>query len=65
MSVKNLLKNEIDNLPEDIALEVFDYLRFIKLKKERDLLTENSQLLSEKSFNKVWDNEEDSVYDKI
>ena len=32
MSVKNILKNEIDDLPEDIASEVFDYLQFIKMK---------------------------------
>ena len=65
MSVKNLLKHEIDELSEDVALEIFDYLRFIMSKKERDSLVKSVQELSEKSLEKIWDNEEDSVYDSI
>jgi hypothetical protein len=65
MSVKSLLKNEIENLPEDVASEVFDYLRFIKSKNEKELLIKNAQKLSESSLEKIWDNDEDSVYDSL
>ncbi len=65
MSIKSLVKNEIDELPEDIVLEIFDYLKFIKSKNERDLLVKNSQKLSESSFEKIWDNKEDSIYDDL
>ena len=65
MSVKSLLKNEIDNLPENIASEVFDYLRFIKFKNEEELLIKNAQELSESSLEKIWNNDEDSAYDSL
>lgn len=65
MSVKSLLKNEIDDLSEDIATEVFDYLRFIKSKNEDELLIKNAQKLSEISLKKIWDNKEDSIYDRL
>ena len=65
MSVKSLLKNEIDVVSDDIATEVFDYLRFIKSKHEDDLLVKNAQKLSESSLKKIWDNDEDSIYDKL
>ncbi|MBI3599837.1 MAG: toxin-antitoxin system, antitoxin component, Xre family protein [Nitrospinae bacterium] len=65
MSVKEVVKNEIDRLPEDILVEVFDFIKFLETKKERDLLVKNSQELSMKSFKKIWDNEEDAVYDNL
>ena len=33
--------------------------------KENTLITKASQKLSEVSFKKVWDNEEDAVYDRL
>ncbi|MBI4824107.1 MAG: DUF2281 domain-containing protein [Nitrospirae bacterium] len=65
MSVKEVIKKEIDNLPEDILAEVFDFIQFLESKKEKTLLTKASQKLSEASFKKVWDNDEDAVYDSL
>jgi hypothetical protein len=65
MSVKEAIKKEIDNLPEDILTEVFDFIRFLESKKDKTLLTKASQKLSEVSFKKVWDNDEDAVYDSL
>ncbi len=65
MTVKEMIKKEIDKLPEDILIEVFDFVRFLETKKERELLTQTSQKMSEISFERIWDNEEDSVYDKL
>jgi len=65
MSVKTILKDEIDNLSEEIAFELFNYLRFIKSKNEKDLIIKANQKNSESSFKKVWDNKEDSIYDDL
>lgn len=65
MSVKEEIKKEIDKLPENILTEVFDFIKFVENKKERQLLVKASQELSRTSFEKVWDNEEDAVYDSL
>ncbi len=62
---KELIKKEIDKLPEDILTEVFDFIQFLERRRERDLLVRSSQELSATSFQKIWDNEEDSVYDTV
>jgi len=65
MSVKDLIKNEIEKLPENLLEEVFDFIRFLEIKREKILLARASQKLSMTSFEKVWDNEEDAVYDSL
>ena len=65
MSDKELIKKEIDKLPEDILKEVFDFIQFLERKRERDLLVRSSQELSTASFQRIWDSEEDSVYDTV
>lgn len=65
MSVKEMIKNEIDKLPENLLQEVFDFIQFLESKRERGLLVKASQELSKASFEKIWDNEEDAVYDSL
>ena len=65
MSVKELIKNEIDRLPENLLVEVYDFIQFLGVRKERNLLAKASQELSAPSFQKIWDNEEDAVYDNL
>ena len=65
MLVKELIKKEIDKLPEDILVEVFDFIQFLESKGEKNLLVRSSQELSTKSFKRVWDNEEDAIYDTL
>lgn len=62
---KELIKKEIDKLPEDILAEVFNFIQFLENKRERDLLVKSSQKLSTTSFQRIWDNEEDAVYDTV
>jgi hypothetical protein len=62
---KELIKKEIDKLPEDILAEVFDFIQFLESKRERDFLVRSSQELSADSFQRIWDNEEDAVYDTV
>lgn len=65
MSVKEMIKNEIEKLPENVLHEVFDFIQFLENKRERTLLVKASQDLSRASFKKIWDNEEDAVYDNL
>lgn len=65
MSVKDLIKNEIEKLPESCLPEVYDFIQFLEVKEEKGRLVRGSQELSRKSFEKVWDNEEDAVYDGL
>mgnify|MGYP001575266761 FL=1 len=65
MSVKETIKNEIDKLPENLLAEVLDFIQFLEDKKEKSLLAKASQELSAASFQKIWDNEEDAVYDSL
>jgi hypothetical protein len=62
---KELIKKEIDKLPEDILAEIFDFIQFLESKRERGLLARSSQELSAASFQRIWDNEEDAVYDTV
>jgi mRNA-degrading endonuclease RelE of RelBE toxin-antitoxin system len=65
MSVKEMLKREIDSLPEEILKEIYDFVKFLEFKSEKEMLAKVSQRLSESSFQKIWDNEEDAVYDSL
>ncbi|MEK6693671.1 MAG: DUF2281 domain-containing protein [Nitrospirota bacterium] len=65
MSVKEMIKNEIDKLPENLLPEVFDFIQFLESKREKTLLAKASQELSGASFGKIWDNPEDAVYDTL
>ncbi len=65
MSVKEIIKNEIDKLPENLLQEVLDFIQFLESKRERTLLAKASQEMSLPSFERVWDNEEDAVYDSL
>lgn len=65
MSVKEIIKKEIDKLPENLLTGVFDFIQFLESKRERTLIAKASQGLSTTSFQKIWDNEEDAIYDKL
>ena len=59
---RDLLMNEIDKLPEELLPEVLD---FIKLLESKENMVSASQFLSEKTFEKIWDNSEDAIYDSL
>ena len=65
MISKELIKKEIDKLPEEVLAEVFKFIQFLESRKGKDLLVKSSQELSTSSFQRVWDNEEDAVYDTV
>jgi len=65
MTVKDMIKNEVDRLPENLLGEVYDFILFLETKKEKALLTKSYQQLSEASFEKIWIKEEDAIYDTL
>jgi len=65
MSVKESIHQEIDNIPDDILMQVYNFTQFLVYKQENEKLAKLAQNISEKAFEKVWDNEEDTVYDNL
>jgi len=47
------------------AAWIFDFIQFLEAKREKTLLVKAAQELSKASFERIWDNEEDAVYDGI
>ena len=65
MSAKELLLKEVDNIPEFILEEVWDFLQFLKGKYNQDKL-ESGLLLSESSLQKDWlKSEEDEAWQNL
>jgi len=52
MNTKNLLIQELEQVPEPILEEVLDFLRFLKAKKIQETL--ETSILSESSLRKDW-----------
>jgi len=65
MSVREKLKKEIDVLPEDILQDIYDFVKFLEFRREKDIFRKVSERLSEESFKRIWDNEEDAIYDSL
>lgn len=65
MTVKEMIKKEIDKLPENLLSEVFDFIQFLESKREKSILIKASQDLSASVFQKIWGNEEDAIYDNL
>jgi hypothetical protein len=61
MNAKELLLKEVDNIPEFILEEVWDFLQFLKVKYDKNKL--ESSLLSESALQKDWlKSEEDEAW---
>jgi len=65
MSVKELIKKKIDMLPENLLEKIYDFIQFLKAKKERAQLVKPLPASPTSSFKKVWDNAEDAIYDNL
>jgi hypothetical protein len=71
-NIRSLFIKEIKQSPIDMIKSVYDYFVFLKQK----VYSENSpsqvmekedayNILSEKKFAEIWDNDEDAIYDKF
>ncbi|MEG4172257.1 MULTISPECIES: hypothetical protein [unclassified Microcoleus] len=64
MNAKELLLKEVENIPEFILEEVWDFLQFLKAKYDKDKL--EAILLSESSLQKDWlKSEEDEAWQNL
>ena len=59
------LIEKIRALPPERVHEVEDFVDFLKLRDEDRQLIRAAAKLSEKAFHDVWDNPEDSTYDRL
>jgi len=61
MSTQESISKEIENLPEPLQLEVYDFVRFLRERSEDGSI--NGLLLSESALSKDWNTpEEDAAW---
>jgi hypothetical protein len=63
-AVSTLIK-KLETLPAEKINEVEDFVDFLRNKSTDRQLTRAASRIAEKSFNKVWNNPEDAIYDKL
>jgi len=61
---ERVLIEKIRGLPPEKAAEVEDFVDFLAQRDDRRL-TRAASRLSQSAFEKVWDNPEDAVYDRL
>ena len=60
MNTEELIRKEVEKLPEALQREVYDFARFLRKKSEEGF---NGLLLSESALSKDWDTpEEDAAW---
>lgn len=59
------LFEKIQKLPPEKIAVVEDFVEFLRYRDEEDILIRVAAQLSEKSFQKAWDNPEDAEYDNL
>lgn len=61
MSTRELIEKEVTSLPEQLQREVYDFARFLRLKREDESF--NGLLVSESALAKDWNTpEEDAAW---
>ncbi|MCP4896162.1 MAG: DUF2281 domain-containing protein [bacterium] len=63
-NVQDLIE-KIRSLPPDKAVEVEDFVDFLHRREDHRQLADATAKLSETSFQRVWDNPDDAVYDQL
>ena len=62
---EQLIIEKLRALPPERIAEVEDFVDFLQTRTEAQQLTRTAAKLAESSFSKVWDNEDDAVYDRL
>jgi hypothetical protein len=60
-----ILFDKIKQLPPQRVAEVEDFVDFLREREAEQRLTQAAAKTSEVSFARVWDNDEDAVYDRM
>ena len=63
MPSENILFDKIKVLPPQKIAEVVDFVDFL-MQREDKKLVQSAMKLSENALSKVWDNDEDAIYDQ-
>jgi hypothetical protein len=58
MTTAELIRKEVENLPEDLRREVYDFARFLREKSDSGF---NGLLLSHSALSKDWETEEEDT----
>jgi len=61
--VEQVIK-KLEHLSPERVHEVEDFIDFLN-QKDQDQLVKAAQMTAEPSFQEVWDNQEDSIYDRL
>jgi len=59
------LIQKLGDLPRETLAEVENFVDFLRQRDDDRRLTQAAARLSEASFQKIWDNDEDAVYDDL
>ena len=59
------LIQKLRDLPPERLAEVEDFVDFLRQRDDDRSLSEAAARLSEGAFQKIWDNDEDAVYDDL
>ena len=62
--MKTLL-GKLDELPPERVVEVEDFVDFLCHREQDQHLVQSAAHTSQTAFQKVWDNPEDAVYDRL
>ena len=63
MSTEELIRKEVENLPEALQREVYDFARFLREKADAEF---NGLFLSDSALRKDWDTaEEDAAWSNL
>jgi len=65
MSVKDLIKNEVDRLPESVLIQVYEFIQALEARNDSDDHVKSSMEQSAASFQRIWDNDDDAAYDNL
>ena len=55
ITMKDLIKREIEKLSGNLLEEIFDFIQFLETKRDKALFVRASQEMSGAAFAKVWD----------
>ena len=56
---------KLQHLSPERLVEVYNFIDFIQLRDQGDSLRRDFALASEAAFAKIWDNDDDAIYDKL
>ncbi len=59
------LIEKLNSLPTERISEVEDFIDFLKHREAGYQLTRSASKTAEQSFNKIWDNPDDAIYDSL